>query len=148
MTLAMLIQKNKKNLYNRFTPTTHRFQNQPSKFIRMCVYLRSNGLSFSVKKVMAFPLCPALPVRPGGMKKTDVQLREGRQTCARGHITDLFSGAFSRFKNSLKPLTRLTDSVDVLNGTGGEVVVKYKIDSFEVDTSGKQSCADQNPNLP
>lgn len=28
------------------------------------VYLRSNGLSFSVKKVMAFPLCPALPVRP------------------------------------------------------------------------------------
>ncbi|KPP61224.1 hypothetical protein Z043_120706, partial [Scleropages formosus] len=27
-------------------------------------YLRSRGLSSSVKKVMAFPLCPALPVRP------------------------------------------------------------------------------------
>lgn len=115
----------------------------------MCAYLRSNGLSFSVKKVMAFPLCPALPVRPeGGIKKTDVQLREGRQMCAKDHIAHLYSGAFSRFKNSLKPLARLTDSVDVLNGTGGEVVVKYKIDSLEVDTSGKQSRADQNPNLP
>lgn len=28
------------------------------------MYLRSSGLSFSVKKVMAFPWCPALPVRP------------------------------------------------------------------------------------
>lgn len=27
-------------------------------------YLRNNGLSSSVKKVTAFPLCPALPVRP------------------------------------------------------------------------------------
>lgn len=98
---------------------------------------------------MAFPLCPALPVRPeGGMKKTDVQLREGRQMCAKVPITHLYSGAFSRFKNSLNLLTRLTDSVDVLNGTGGEVVVEYKIDSLEVDTSGKQSRADQNPNLP
>lgn len=115
----------------------------------MCAYLRSNGLSFSVKKVMAFPLCPALPVRPeGGIKKTNVQLREGRQMCAKDHIAHLYSGAFSRFKNSLKPLARLTDSVDVLNGTGGEVVVKYQIDSLEVDTSGKQSRADQNPNLP
>lgn len=125
----MLIQKKQKNLYNRFTLTTHRVQNQASKFIQMCVYLRSNGLSFSVKKVMAFPLCPALPVRPeGGMKKTDVQLLKE--------------------DNSRKPLTRLTDSVDVLNGTGGEIVVKYKIDSLEVNTSGKQSCTDQNPNLP
>lgn len=31
---------------------------------KQLLYLRSSGLSFSVKKVMAFPRCPALPVRP------------------------------------------------------------------------------------
>lgn len=78
----------------------------------MCAYLRSNGLSFSVKKVMAFPLCPALPVRPkGGMKKTDVQLREGRQMCAKVHIAHSYSGAFSRFK-----LTKTTDKTHRFGG--------------------------------
>ena len=34
-------------------------------------YLRSSGLSFSVKKVTAFPMWPALPVRPdNGQKHT------------------------------------------------------------------------------
>jgi len=28
------------------------------------IYLRNKGLSSSVKKVTAFPVCPALPVRP------------------------------------------------------------------------------------
>ena len=28
------------------------------------IYLLNNGLSSSVKNVTAFPLCPALPVRP------------------------------------------------------------------------------------
>lgn len=42
----------------------------------------------------------------------------------------------------------LTDSVDVLHGTGGKVIVKYKINSLEVDASGEQSRANQNPNLP
>lgn len=59
-------------------------------------------------------------------------------------------GAFSRKRNALTNTTaeeRLTNSVDVLDSTSGEVVVEYKINSLKVDSSGKQSCADQNPNL-
>lgn len=37
--------------------------------------------------------------------------------------------------------------MDVLHGAGGEVVVKHEVDSFEVDSSGQQSRADQYPNL-
>lgn len=33
-------------------------------FLIKAYYLRNKGLSSSVKKVTAFPLCPALPVRP------------------------------------------------------------------------------------
>lgn len=32
--------------------------------VSFSIYLRNNGLSSSVKKVTAFPVCPALPVRP------------------------------------------------------------------------------------
>lgn len=42
---------------------------------------------------------------------------------------------------------KLTDSVDVLHSAGGEVVVQHEVDSFEVDSSGEQSRADQYPNL-
>lgn len=42
---------------------------------------------------------------------------------------------------------KLTDSVDVLHSAGGEVVVQHEVDSFEVDSSGEQSRADQHPNL-
>lgn len=42
---------------------------------------------------------------------------------------------------------KLTDSMDVLHSAGGEVVVQHKVDSFEVDSSGEQSCANQHPNL-
>lgn len=45
---------------------------------------------------------------------------------------------------SVKP----TDPVDVLHSAGGEVVVQDEVDAFEVDSSGEQSCADQDPNLP
>lgn len=43
---------------------------------------------------------------------------------------------------------QLTDAVDVLHRAGGEVIVEHDVDAFEVDSSGKQSCADQNPDLP
>lgn len=44
-------------------------------------------------------------------------------------------------------IQELTDPVDVLHSAGGEVVVQYEVDSFEVNSSGQQSCADQHPNL-
>lgn len=37
--------------------------------------------------------------------------------------------------------------MDVLHSAGGEVVVQHEVDSFEVDSSGEQSRADQYPNL-
>lgn len=37
--------------------------------------------------------------------------------------------------------------MDVLHSAGGEVVIQHEIDSFEVDSSGQQSCADQHPNF-
>lgn len=37
--------------------------------------------------------------------------------------------------------------MDVLHRAGGEVIVQHEVDSFEVDSSGEQSCADQYPNL-
>lgn len=43
---------------------------------------------------------------------------------------------------------RLTDAVDVLHRAGGEVIVEHDVDTFEVDSSGEQSRADQNPDLP
>ncbi len=39
--------------------------------VECCYYLRRRGLSSSVNKVIAFPLCPALPVRP--IEKTKQQ---------------------------------------------------------------------------
>lgn len=44
---------------------------------------------------------------------------------------------------SFKP----TDSVDVLHGAGGEVIIQHQVHSFEVDSSGKQSRTNQHPNL-
>lgn len=43
------------------------------------MYLRSSGLSFSVKKVMAFPWCPALPVRPVANRKRQQMSRWGEK---------------------------------------------------------------------
>lgn len=37
--------------------------------------------------------------------------------------------------------------MDVLHRAGGEVVVQHEVDSFEIDSSGEQSRADQHPNL-
>lgn len=41
-----------------------------------------------------------------------------------------------------------TDAVDVFHRAGGEVIVEHDVDAFEVDSSGEQSRADQNPDLP
>lgn len=38
--------------------------------------------------------------------------------------------------------------MDVLHSAGREVVVEYEVYAFEVNSSGKQSGADQHPNLP
>lgn len=38
-------------------------------------YLRNKGLSSSVKKVTAFPLCPALPVRPATFCRAEILLQ-------------------------------------------------------------------------
>lgn len=37
--------------------------------------------------------------------------------------------------------------MDVLHGAGGEVIIQHEVDSFEVDSSGEQSRADQYPDL-
>ena len=41
----------------------------------------------------------------------------------------------------------LTNAVDVLHGAGREVVVQNQVDSFEVDSSGQKSGADQHPDI-
>lgn len=38
--------------------------------------------------------------------------------------------------------------MNIFHSAGGEVVVHYEVDSFEIDSSGEQSCANQHPNLP
>lgn len=57
------------------------------------IYLLNNGLSSSVKNVTAFPLCPALPVRP---KKNQIinkhffgEKRPSRFTYKNGFFTAL-----------------------------------------------------------
>ena len=42
---------------------------------------------------------------------------------------------------------QLTDSVDVADGGGGEVVVDDQVDAFEVNTSTHQLCTHQHPHL-
>jgi len=73
-----------------------------------------------VKKVIAFPRRPALPVRPDQFKNQ---------------------------QNSFVHSNVYTYSVNVADGGGGEVVVDDHVDAFEVDASSQQLRAYQTPHF-
>ena len=52
----------------------------------LLIYLLNNGLSSSVKNVTAFPLCPALPVRPKRNQTIKKTPTFGRNGTFKNHI--------------------------------------------------------------
>jgi hypothetical protein len=81
--------------------------------------LRRNGLSSSVKNVMASPDLPALPDRPVYNKRRD--LESYCQHCVQAWTPNIF----------------LTYPVNIGRGRLWKIVVDYTVDTFEIHSTGK-----------